>query len=309
MPSRFYRKFDSQKIYRNWADNETTLPVWHQPWWLDLTSKGEWSAVFLEYGSGVVGSIPFTHRSKYGLKILTQPSLSQCLGPWLRCENNDLERPEIQFKKLKALIKRIPTVISYQQNWSPEISNLVPRKLRNFQSSTLYTHRINLLNQSTILRNGLNENRIRELKKSQEINKIYTKITYDVDEIWTPILSTFERQGKEMPYDKNIFAEILKLGKDTNKSFGVIACDSNANISASGIFVCDNVRTYYLAGGYLNPKFSNMTLVLWDAIHEAKNRGSKIFDFEGSMIPTIAEFFRSFGAVQTPYLKVWKNLI
>ena len=52
-----------------------------------------------------------------------------------------------------------------------------------------------------------------------------------------------------------------------------------------------------------------MTLVLWDAIHEAKNRGSKIFDFEGSMIPTIAEFFRSFGAVQTPYLKVWKNLI
>jgi hypothetical protein len=309
MSSRFYRKFDSQTIYRNWANDETTLPVWHQPWWLDLTSRGDWSAVFLENSSGIVASIPFAHRSKFGLKILTQPSLSQCLGPWLKSEISDLELPEIQYKKLEELIKRIPTVISYQQNWSPEISNLVPQKISNFKCSTLYTYRINLLNHSTSLLNGLNENRLREIKKSQEINKIYTKITYDVDEIWAPILSTFERQGKELPYDKNILGEILKFGQDTNKSFGVIACDSNGNISASGIFVCDNVRTYYLAGGYLNPKSSNMTLVLWDAIHEAKNRGSKIFDFEGSMIPTIAGFFRSFGAIQTSYLKVWKNLI
>ena len=46
--------------------------------------------------------------------------------------------------------------------------------------------------------------------------------------------------------------------------------------------------------------------LIWNAIKFASNN-SNIFDFEGSMIRPIENFFRAFGGIQAPYLLVEKT--
>lgn len=47
------------------------------------------------------------------------------------------------------------------------------------------------------------------------------------------------------------------------------------------------------------------SLTMWEAIKFAATV-TKRFDFEGSMIEPIEQFFRSFGAVQKPYFTISK---
>jgi len=64
---------------------------------------------------------------------------------------------------------------------------------------------------------------------------------------------------------------------------------------------------YYMFGGS-NPKFRNsqsLSLLMWNAIQLGISQ-NKSFDFEGSMIQPIENFFRSFGANQVPYFELIK---
>jgi lipid II:glycine glycyltransferase (peptidoglycan interpeptide bridge formation enzyme) len=56
-----------------------------------------------------------------------------------------------------------------------------------------------------------------------------------------------------------------------------------------------------------NDNYRAMPALLWHCIKEAKKRGNKIFDLEGSMDPGVEKFFRSFGANRELYLELKKN--
>jgi lipid II:glycine glycyltransferase (peptidoglycan interpeptide bridge formation enzyme) len=73
--------------------------------------------------------------------------------------------------------------------------------------------------------------------------------------------------------------------------------------------VWDANSSYYFMGGQ-NPEasgFKAMTLLLWHAIKEAKQRGHKTFDLEGSMDEGVERFFRSFGGKRALYVILQKN--
>jgi lipid II:glycine glycyltransferase (peptidoglycan interpeptide bridge formation enzyme) len=44
-----------------------------------------------------------------------------------------------------------------------------------------------------------------------------------------------------------------------------------------------------------------MAWLLWQAMLFARDRGCGIFDFEGSMVPGVARFYRNFGARPVSY--------
>ena len=301
----FNKSINAQKLYRAWAKNERDLPVWHQPWWLDLNCKDRWSAKFVKDESGnIMISLPFTTRSRFGFKIVTQPSLNQCLGPWFSNKVAILEDKQLQKDLIRDIVNQISWQDGYQQNWMPELTNLVELNPKHLERTVFHTYQLQLQDPSVNLWSGINSNMKRAIKKAQEQKKVFTRITHDIERIWKPLEDTFKRQGLTNPYDKKIMSAILEHGEFSSRSFGMVAIDCDDNTSASAIFISDERRTYYLAGGYSNPKSSDMSLLLWDSIKEAKKRGSTVFDFEGSMIPGIAYFFSSFGANQISYLKL-----
>ncbi|MFZ6052142.1 peptidoglycan bridge formation glycyltransferase FemA/FemB family protein [Halocola ammonii] len=85
-----------------------------------------------------------------------------------------------------------------------------------------------------------------------------------------------------------------------------------------GVAVCvfDQQAAYYILGG-VDQKIENIgagPLGIWSSMLRAKSLGLKIFDFEGSMIPEVERFFRSFGPQQKTYFSVnkasfWKEVL
>ena len=68
------------------------------------------------------------------------------------------------------------------------------------------------------------------------------------------------------------------------------------------------IPVYYLMGG-IHPDFKDMggmDIVQFESIKFALESG-RAFDFEGSMIESIEKYFRSFGAIQTPYFSISKT--
>ena len=79
-----------------------------------------------------------------------------------------------------------------------------------------------------------------------------------------------------------------------------------AKKTVGAIFIiADDLNAYYLGGGYdhNNPQSAHaVSYLIWESIKWAKSQAIKNFDFEGSEIEGIAEFFRKFGAEKTEYL-------
>ena len=72
--------------------------------------------------------------------------------------------------------------------------------------------------------------------------------------------------------------------------------------------VWDEHAAFYLLGG-ADPELRTSgasSLLLWEALQRARSR-TDVFDFEGSMLAPVERFFRGFGAVQTPYLRVTRS--
>ena len=123
------------------------------------------------------------------------------------------------------------------------------------------------------------------------------------------ICNTFERQGRQVPFTRNLLERILVRGSREGAVSFYLARDAKEVTHAAALVVRDSVRAYYLLGGTA-PGFrttGGMSLLLWHALQDAQERGLQIFDFEGSMIEPIEKFFRTFGTVQTPYFRVTKD--
>ena len=84
--------------------------------------------------------------------------------------------------------------------------------------------------------------------------------------------------------------------------------DKEGTVNAVAYLVWDEKSIYYLMSGH-NTELKNNnfnTLAAWEAIKFA-SKINKVFDFEGSMIPSISEFFRKFGPVQKTYFNISKD--
>ena len=56
-----------------------------------------------------------------------------------------------------------------------------------------------------------------------------------------------------------------------------------------------------------NGQLNAPTLLLWHSLQYANQKGCKIYDFTGSIMPQIETFIRHFGAEQTPYFYIEKQ--
>ena len=81
--------------------------------------------------------------------------------------------------------------------------------------------------------------------------------------------------------------------------------DSGGKMIASFVFFLSHGRIYYIAGTQTpEGKALNATYRLIDELFKKYNRTHKIFDFEGSDIPGVAEFFKKWGSVPEYYTNI-----
>ena len=114
----------SKDLYHNLCGVESTIPIFSRDWWLNAVCDGarNWDVAIVEKGGKIVASMPYYVKRKYGFTLLTQPPLTQTLGPWLRPNKTNYAKELANQKDLmQLLIDQLPTYDHFVQNFNNQI--------------------------------------------------------------------------------------------------------------------------------------------------------------------------------------------
>lgn len=295
--------------YRQLCENEETIPVFCQAWWLDATAKDTWDVAIVEKGGSIFAALPYVTRKKAGFEIITQPPLTQFLGPWIRPDNAKYSKRLSNEKELlQNLFSQLPEFTAYKQNWSPSITNWLPLYWLNYHQTTRYTYRLEDLSNIEEIWKNLDAKTRNTVRKAENKENLVIKANPTIDEFLALNKKVFSRQNLRLPYDENLVYSIDMAANERNCRKIFIAIDPSGKHHAAVYLIWDTNSAYYLMAGS-DPDLRNSgasSFCLWEAIKFASTV-SRSFDFEGSMIEPVERSFRSFGARQTPYFSISKS--
>jgi hypothetical protein len=280
---------------------EESYSIFQQPWWLEAVAPGMWDEVVVKDQMDTVARWPFIKKKKFFFDIISQPPLTQHLGPWIKPTHakycNLLSREQEIFSEL---IDALPSYDFLLQNFHYSLMNWLPFYWKNFKQTTRYTYILHDIKNLEFVWKNFRENIRREIRKAQQ--KLEIKSDLGIDIFYNVCTKTYDRQNKKITYTLNLLRRIDDVCISRNCRQLFFARDMEGNIHAAIYIVFDKECAYYLLGGG-DPTLRSSgahSLLMWEAIQFASQFVDR-FDFEGSMIQPIERFFRSFGAKQVPY--------
>ncbi len=286
-----------------------TLPIFQEPWWLDIVAPHEWKEVKVERNGQILADWKFVFRKRYGLKWITMPPFTPHLGPVLALSAEKREsRASQEMELLEELVSLLPEFDYFNQRLCPIRQNWLPFFWRGFRQSTLYTYSFpkdDLLDLDQVWRE-MKESTRRQIRKAEK--KVEIQQSDDGFALIQMIKHTFARKTFEYRINEEMISILIKECLIRRAGQILLAKDEQKNIHAGIFVVWDQHTLYYLLGGADDKYRSSgaMSLLLWNAIRLASEKRLR-FDFEGSMVKGVERFFRGFGAHQQPYFKIYKT--
>lgn len=300
----------SKQKYRIHCEKEPTIPIFSQAWWLDATAGDDWDVVIIENNKEIIASLPFVIRkNKLGFTLLTQPRLTQHLGPWLKISSEKYALKLGQEKDLiQELFSKLPKHDYYIQNWYFERTNWLPLYWMGYSQTTRYTYRINNLSDFDLIWNGLQTNTRKRIKHCKEDLGIVVRTDLNIDDFIKLNRQVFYRQGMEVPYSDDLVYRIDEAASKNKAKQIFIAEDPKGRRHGALFLIWDSNSAYSIMEGS-DPELRGIganSLIRWEAVKFASGV-TKHFDFEGSMIEGVERSYRAFGAIQTPYFSITKT--
>lgn len=302
---------DHKQLYSQLCKNEPSIPIFSRDWWLDAVCDGaeNWDVAIVEKGGKVVASMPYYVKHKRGFTVLTQPPLTQKLGPWLRPSKANYSKELAEQKDLmQSLIDQLPSFDHFGQNINHQITNWLPFYWRGFSQSTNYTYILPDLSDDNLIWSGLQTNIRTDVRKAEKRFQLTVRDDVGLDDFLILNKLTFGRQGKSLPYSEELVRRLDAACEKHHCRKIWIAEDPEGQHHAGIYIVWDEESAYYLMGGS-DPALRNSgasSICMWYAIKHAASV-TQSFDFEGSMMEPVERFFRAFGSVQTPYFSISKT--
>ena len=232
------------------------------------------------------------------------PPLTQNIGIWMT--------PEIKhdYGKQKAVINelfaRLPPCYTFEQNLSPANDYILPFRWLGCCMEPGFSYRLTDLSDCDKIYQCFNKTAKKNIKYARNKTTIYSETHLDV--LLKLLDKTYEAQGRKNPADKHLIQKIVETCDASEHGKYLEARDSDGNVHSCAYFVYDEQVCYYLIGAS-DSRFRSsgaQSLVLWEGIQFA-SKHSHIFDFEGSMVEGIENFFRQFGGVCTPFYTISKR--
>lgn len=279
--------------------------LFQQPWWLEAAAPGAWGAVVVEAGGAVVARMPYVVERRFGLTLLTMPPATQTLGPWVAPTAGKAEAVLAREHKLMArLIDQLPRCDAFVQNFHASITNWLPFYWKGYTQTTRYTYTIDLASPLGEIWDGMRDKTRNAIRKAEREGVRVTE-SDDLDAFIALQAMTFERVGLERAVPPATIRRLYAAARARGAGRILLATGADGRHHSGILSVYDDRTWYYLMQGgdpALRSSGAN-ALCVWVAIHTAK-AASRVFDFEGSMMTPVEHFVRSFGARQTPYLRV-----
>jgi len=259
--------------------SSTSENVFSYSWYLSAVSEN-WGAVIVGDYESVM---PVTYTSKLGVNQCVQASFTrefEVLGSDLKL-NNVLPILKSRFKNV-------------QFRTGSKLNNEVVERSHQY------------LNLNGDFKSGFSTNAKRLIKKSA---KSYTyKVICCIGELIELVNENIAHKIKEFTPSNILRLQALMKAANNNESGETIAVYENDRIVGAGFFLKDKSRITYLKGASTDEaKKKGAMFGLMDFAFQYYKADFNVFDFGGSDIESVANFYRKFGAKDREYYELQIN--
>ena len=292
----------NKDLYRKFCKENTDIPIFLQPFWLDIASA-DWDVIICsentidhEKYSKIIAALPYCIKGNFVTKRIFLPEINFYQSILFIQNISKEEQQKIAIK----LFQQLPFVIKSYFKFQPAYQKIKLNTL-GFKDE-IYSTYILQKKASYQLSKHHQRHIQKGVKSSYQIgNSTNIPLSYQL------IADTFFRKNIKPKLSFNTFQQIDSILKKYHCGKILNCLDSDKNLLATLLFVEDNGSIYYLFSGYnINYKNSGaVTFLLHHIIQEALEKG-KIFNFCGSQNKNIATYFEGFGA-QPIEIPIWKK--
>lgn len=280
--------------------------VFHEAWWLDLATDGNWRAATVRRGNEIVGEMPYSVGRKGPWRTSQMPPLTRTLGPALKPFAGDpahamLERIDITTQ----LIEQIPEVDSFYQIFDPRVEDALAFGLNGFTVSTRYTLQFGQerdieqlwkgLNGKTrnVIRTGQKFLRVAPIESPAEFNRFYD--------------ANLAVRHRSNIYGTELMQRLVSAFVERDAGYLLGAYDTNGHLVAAIGVTFDSHATYYLLSSRSpNAHSGAISVLIWAAIQDAMKR-KLTFDFDGIPNANTLRFLSGFNPTLKPRLVVERH--
>lgn len=297
---------DELPLWDDFVNESTKGTLFHNSLWLKASGR---KFVIYGYfkGGELYAGIPLVCSSRFGIRQASHPPLTPYLGVLFKRQDTKYVTRTSQEKEMSQEIARMLKerfhLVTFQ--FPPGLTDLQPFIWEGFVAGIRYTYIIDLSSSLEDIWKSMEDKRRNDIRRAEK-DGIGVVPSDDFEQTFNLVEETFARQEMKASFKSAAF-NYNQVLRERNQCKSFLAKDKNGNPIAAVYIVWDGKTGYYLLGGYHSERSHHgaSALAMWEAIKFAKEElDLRMFDFEGSMIPQVEQFFRKFGGEQIPYYLV-----
>jgi Acetyltransferase (GNAT) domain len=276
--------------------------IFHNSWWLEATGHDFQVLGCWNRDGQLQGGIPLPRKKRAGLSLYHPPALTPYLGPVFDVSGCGSVRDELYLMRSQgeALAKRIAGFDSFSQIAGTAAPDLQGFLWAGFHVEVGYTFRFDAGTTSDQAWHEAARTHRQKLKP-ERAEAIVVDTTDDVSVLIELNRSTFSRQDRSVPYSEDMVRSLFQAAFQRESCKLYVARDLDARPLSSLLVVNDARASYQIVSGIDwnegNSSAGHMTT--WRAIQDALQAG-RAFDFEGSRIRGVEQYYRRWGAPAKP---------
>lgn len=246
--------------------------------------------------------MPLTWRNKFGIKYLYQPAFVQQLGLFSnRAIDNTIVEAFLELAYSKFQFAEIN--LNFQQSEFNFDKKFIASKKNNFISVVSPSKTVSLFENDSYLRKRLN-------KASR--NDLMYLIDESINSSLLLYQNLYQKKIKSLTdFDFNKFSELCKKFQIENKIIiRKVISKHNNEVLALALLLEDGKRIYNIIS-CVTPIGKKLlaNYFLYNEILKENLIGELVFDFEGSDLPGVADFYKKMSTQNQQYISVkWNRL-
>ena len=246
-------------------------------WYLDQVAAGQWDALITPDYQYVM-PLPW-NRKILGIQQIFAPLLTQQLG---------IAGPDLSEDITIDFLNSIPTKFK-------KIVFPLNQKIEHLECRTKTNLVISLANDYEKIQEGYKGNLIRGIRTADKKTSINESLL--IDDLLTFYQQTLKGQLHFYEKDWQTIRQLLQSASAEIETLMLEVRNENGQRLALGIFLITKKRIVYLMGCANQEGRKNFSSsFILDTVIKQYAGTNRIFDFEGSDIPGVYKFFKSFGS-------------